>query len=638
MQQVENSQQYWTGQGLLKPKDFLEAGYNKLADILIPIASLLLIAITIFITIDVCGRTFFDLPVHGITDLETAFVSAVGFLAIAYPVAKRESMCVDLIYGLFSPKTQRVFFTLAAILGAGICFVLAWRACVTVPRWNRTTEILDIPQWPSLLLSGLGLGFTGLAFFFQLRHSFMDMIRRREIFGLIAAFVLAAIVAYLPFAYKHFELEWTGLTVGLLGWAILMVLMLLKVPLGYCMALIGVLGLIAFSRTPMAALKTVAAIPYTQTATFMMIAFPMYILMGEMVGLSGMSDDLFDAAKKCLGHMRGGLAIAAVGGCAGFGAVCGESMATIITMSAVAMPAMRASGYSPLISCGALASGGTLGILIPPSMGFIVYSMITEQSVGKLFVSGILPGILLSVIFMIIIYLKVRRNPELAPAGPRYGAKDRIVALSKLLPVIFLFVVVVFGILNGLFTPAEGGALGSVIAMVIAVLRRKLTVKTFGHLLYRSSHLFGKMFPMLVGLNVLASFLATSRLPNLLADAVMSLDVNRYVILACIILFYIVLGCIMNIMPMMMLTLPTIFPTVEALGFNLIWFGVICVITMEMGQITPPVGMNVITMASMYPEIPLGTMFRAIVPFFVGMLICIAIVVMFPQLALCLIN
>ncbi|MBO4317824.1 MAG: TRAP transporter large permease, partial [Mailhella sp.] len=336
--------------------------------------------------------------------------------------------------------------------------------------------------------------------------------------------------------------------------------------------------------------------------------------------------------------LPGGLAVATVGGCAGFGAVCGESLATVITMSAVALPAMRENNYDLSLATGSLAAGGTLGILIPPSIGFIIYSMITEESVGKLFAAGVLPGILLTAIFMTIIILVVKRRPEIAPLSPVYPLKDKISSLISLIPVIALFLVVVIGILNGWFTPAEGGALGAVLGFLYALLRRKMTAKSFWETMQRSTAMFGKIFAMFIGLKVLGAFLATSRLPNVLADAVVSLHVSPYLVLTAIILMYVLLGCVMNIMPMMMLTLPSIFPTVQAMGFDGVWFGVVLVIVMEMGQITPPVGVNVYMLASLHPEISTGTIYKGVLPFFLGMILCIFLVVCFPQIALFLLN
>ncbi|MBO4317383.1 MAG: TRAP transporter large permease subunit [Mailhella sp.] len=313
-------------------------------------------------------------------------------------------------------------------------------------------------------------------------------------------------------------------------------------------------------------------------------------------------------------------------------------MATVITMSTVALPAMRSRKYNLELACGSLAAGGTLGILIPPSMGFIIYSMITEESVGKLFIAGVVPGLVLAAIFMLIIMFRVMRHPEYAPKAPVYPMVEKLLSLVRLIPIVVLFVIVVMGILYGWFTPAEGGALGAVMALLYALVRGRLTLKLFTKTMYNSSLMFGKLFALFVGLYVLQTFLVATRLPNLLADFIVGMDISKYAVLVAVIILYIILGCVMNIMPMMMLTLPSIFPTIQALGFDGVWFGVVCVIVMEMGMITPPVGMNVFTMASLAPDIPMASIFKGVLPFFAGMLLCVALVVMFPQLALFLAN
>ena len=626
-----------SGLGALPPLTVLEAGFNWLSARLTVLSAALLLAIAAFITVDVCGRLFFNRPWVGITDLEMLFMSVVGFASLSIAIVQRQSIQIDLLYENFRNGVRRALYLFSCLVSCGAAGVIGWRAVLAALNWKRDSAILEIPEWPVILISGVCLLLAGVAFFFQFCQVARVMIRRRECRGLLLGLGLAVLLACLPFLYKAWGVRLSGLALGGVGFLILMVIMLLRVPLGWAMSAVGLLGLLAITRRPEAALVTVSTIPFLYTATFIMIAFPMFMLMGEMVSLAGLSGDLFDAAKKWMGRLPGGLAVATVGGCAGFGAVCGDSMATVITMTTVAMPAMDESGYSRALSTGALAAGGTLGILIPPSMGFIIYSMITEESVGKLFMSGIIPGLVLAAIFMVIIVARVKRHPEWAPKSPAYPLRERLVSLVFLIPVAILFLVVVIGILRGWFTPAEGGALGAVMAFLYALLRRRLTWELFRETMVRSTAMFGKLFALFVGLYVLGAFLAVSRLPNLLAQTVAGMDVNRYLILAAVIALYIFLGCMMNIMPMMMLTLPSIYPTIQALGFDGIWFGCVCVIVMEMGMITPPVGMNVFTLAGLRPDIPMAVIFKGVMPFFLGMLLCVALVVAFPQLALFLV-
>lgn len=309
-------------------------------------------------------------------------------------------------------------------------------------------------------------------------------------------------------------------------------------------------------------------------------------------------------------------------------------MTTVVTMSAVALPAMRENNYAPRLAAGALAAGGTLGILIPPSMGFIFYSIMTEESVGKLFIAGVVPGILLACIFIGIIIIMVKRDPALAPPSAKFPLEEKVRSLVGLIPMILLFVLVVGGIMTGYFTPGEGGAVGAFCAFLYAVVRRQMTVSGLRSALFSTALMTGKIFVILVGVYVFGAFLATSRLPALLARFVAGLDLSMYAILAVVIFIYIILGCVMNIIPMMLLTLPSIYPTIQSLGIDGIWFGVITVIVMEMGMITPPIGLNVFTMASLAPDISMGTVFKGVMPFFFGMILCVILVIIFPQLAL----
>jgi len=400
----------------------------------------------------------------------------------------------------------------------------------------------------------------------------------------------------------------------------------------------GILGLICLRRTPEVALATVGDIPFLQTADFIFVAIPMFMLMGELAAHSGLSRDLFECANRWLGRLPGGLAAASVGGCAGFSAVCGESLPTVITVSKVALPPMREHNYDLGLATGALAAGGTLGILIPPSIGFIFYSIITEESVGRLFMAGLIPGILLTIFFMIVIVIRVKINPALAPKAPVYSLREKVASLVYLLPMAALFALVIGGILAGLFTPGEGGAVGALGAFVYAVARGRMNRHVMKEALMGTAILSGKIFIIFAGVYCFGALLAASRLPNLLADFVSALEVNRYVILSIIIAMYIILGTSMNIIPLMLLTLPSIYPTVIALGFDGVWFGVVAVVLMEMGLVTPPVGMIVFTMCSLFPDIPMWTIFKGVLPFVLAMLVLVVLLILFPQIALWLPN
>jgi tripartite ATP-independent transporter DctM subunit len=313
-------------------------------------------------------------------------------------------------------------------------------------------------------------------------------------------------------------------------------------------------------------------------------------------------------------------------------------MATAGTMGSVSVPEMKKYGYQDSLATGCVAAGGTLGILIPPSIGFIIYGLITEQSIGKLFMAGILPGIVLASIFSIIIYIRCRRNPALGPPGPKASISEKINSVKDVWPILTLFLVVIGGIYLGIFTPTEGGGIGTLVALILGLLKRSLSRKGFYIACLEGMALTSTIFGIVIGVKILEYFIGVSEISLRLAEIVTSLHVSRWIIFLFVLFIYLILGMVMNIIPMIMITLPIIFPTIMALGFDPIWFGVVMVIMMEMGQITPPVGVNVFVIAGIARDVPMARIFKGIFPFVIGMVVIIIILTLFPDLALILPN
>jgi tripartite ATP-independent transporter DctM subunit len=418
----------------------------------------------------------------------------------------------------------------------------------------------------------------------------------------------------------------------------LFVLLFLGMPIGFGMALTGLLGMTVAYKAVVPSLAMLGIGPFDTASNYMLTVVPLFILMGEFAYHSGISEDLFETANKWLGRLPGGLAMSSVAGCAGFSAVCGDSLATSVTMGTVALPGMRKHKYDMSLATGCLAAGGTMGILIPPSVGFIFYAIVTEESIRELFIAGIIPGILLAALFNGIIYVRAKINPELAPRGESTTLKEKIISLKGVVGMLSLFILILGGILLGIFSPIEGGAIGAVGAFVYALIRKRVNKKMIMSSLQDSLNITCKLLLILIGVGILGYFLAATRLPFVLADFVTGLQINRYFIFGAVIIFFIILGCLLNVIPMILLVLPTIFPAITALGFDPIWFGVITVLTMEMGQITPPIGVNVFAIGSVAKDVPMQDIFRGIFPFFIGMIICVALLVIFPQIALYLPN
>jgi C4-dicarboxylate transporter DctM subunit len=430
----------------------------------------------------------------------------------------------------------------------------------------------------------------------------------------------------------------TPFDIGLIGIAILIVMLFSGIHIGVVMASIGFLG-ISYLNGWSSGLMVLKTVPFTTFADYGMSVVPLFILMGSICFYAGVSQDLYNTVHKWIGHVRGGLAIATVGACAAFAAISGSSLATAATMGTVALPEMKRYKYKDELAAGCVAAGGSIGILIPPSVPFILYGIMANQSIGKLFMAGIIPGILQAVFYISTIFLLCRRRPEIGPQGPAYTLKEKISSLQSSWIVILLFVLVVGGIYLGIFSPTEAAGIGACGAFAFGVLRRKLTWEAFGKSLSSTTKNTAMIFVIFLGAMILGYFLAVTRLPFELAEFIGDLPVNRYVILLIILVIYILLGAVMDSLAMILLTVPIFYPLVTKLGFDPIWFGVIIVRVAEIGLITPPVGLNVFVIKGLTgDDVPMFTIFRGIIPFIIADILHMALLVMIPQLSLFLPN
>ncbi len=428
-----------------------------------------------------------------------------------------------------------------------------------------------------------------------------------------------------------------SLTIGYIGIGVLILLLFSGIPIGVAMGATGLAGMFLVAGIK-AGLGLIERIPYDTVANYTISVVPLFILMGSFCFYAGISQDLYRAVYKWIGHLRGGLAMATVGACAGFAAVSGSSLATAATMGTIALPEMRKYGYDDRLATGAVAAGGTMGILIPPSVILIIYGVITEQSIGKLFLAGFIPGLLEALFYMITIHLIVLWNPSIGPPGPKTSLYEKFTSFKDIWIVIALFLIVIGGIYFGVFSPTEAGGIGAFGAFLFALGRKKLNRTIFFESLIETGKTSAMIFIIIIGASLLGSFLAVTRVPYALADAVSALPVNRYIILILIIIVYIFLGMIMDSMAMVLLTVPIFFPVIKSLGFDPIWFGIIIVRVTEIGLITPPVGLNVFILKGIIPDVPISTIFKGIIPFFIADLCHIALLISVPELTLFLPN
>jgi len=421
--------------------------------------------------------------------------------------------------------------------------------------------------------------------------------------------------------------------IGITGLAALVVLIFTRIPIGFLMAMIGFVGFAAIVNTN-AALTLLAKDFVSVFTSYNLTVIPLFVLMGQIAFHAGISRRLFDAAYRLIGHWPGGLAVAAVGACAGFAAICGSTNATAATMATTCLPEMKRYNYDPGLACGVVSAAGSLGILIPPSVIFIVYGILTEQSIGRLFIAGILPGILLSLIFVAVILIWARVRPDIGPRGPRTTWVQRLKAISGVGETLVLFVVVMGGLIFGLFTPTEAGAVGAFGALFIAGMRRTITLRQVKESLFETTRITCMIMVIVAGATIFGHFLAVSRIPYDIATFVMGFNLPSWIVMAMIVMVYIAGGCFIDSLALIMLTVPIFFPVVVQLGYDPIWFGVIIVMVTQIGVITPPVGVNVYVVHGVARDVPLHVIFKGALPLLAALVFATLLLIPFPQIAL----
>jgi len=423
----------------------------------------------------------------------------------------------------------------------------------------------------------------------------------------------------------------SGPIIGLLGFVATLVLIAFELPVGVAMGLVGAIGYAAINGTGAMGYVLGTAV-FDSVSNYALSVIPLFLMMGVFAARSGLSRDLFAFVNAFVGHLRGGLAIASIGACAGFGAICGSSLATVATITPVALPEMRRYGYDDKLAAGAIAAGGTLGILIPPSIILMVYALLTEQSLGRLFVAAIVPGVLGTVLYSIGVMVMTRVNPKLGPAGPHSTWSERWRATRAVWPVLALFGLVMGGIYVGWFSPTEAAAVGAAGAALVAVVRGALKRDVLRDSIMETIEISGTLFLVMMGAAVFNFFIETTQLPQLLIQAVNSSGLPPLGIMVLIIAFYVVLGCFMDALSMILLTVPFVFPVIKALGFDPIWFGIVIVTVVEIGLITPPIGMNLFVIIGVAKDLKTRDVVRGVLPFILCDIVRVIVLVAFPIL------
>lgn len=419
---------------------------------------------------------------------------------------------------------------------------------------------------------------------------------------------------------------------GLICFCLMIVLVLLSVHVSFAILISGFIGL-ALIIGIQPALSSIAILSFERVTDYTFAVIPLFMLMSAFIANTDIGKEAYETSRAWIGQAKGGLAMATVGATGLFAACTGSSMAGAIAMAKIAYPEMKRYEYESKLALGTIAAGATLGILIPPSMGFILIGILTEISIGKLFMAGIIPGILEIVFYLVTIFILCRLNPQLGPAGPKTNVKQKIGSLKLTWPVVILFLLIIGGIYRGIFTAAEAGAIGAFGALIISLVKKQLTRASFVDCLLETAQITGMMIALIIGAFVFKQFLAVTRIPFVFSDWVAALEINKYLIVAILVFVYIILGMIFDIYAIIVMTTPIIFPTMQALGFHPIWFGVIMVRLMEMGEITPPFGFNLFALSGTIKEIRITDLYRGVIPFLIADVLHVALLIAIPTLS-----
>lgn len=614
---------------------FLDRALFALSRFVNGIGSAAILGMVLLMAVNVILRYIFGMPIKGTVELEEFMLVVVVFLGLSYTAVQKRHVRIDFIVDRFSQGGQSVINSLTSLLSTVLCLLMVWRGGVWAHSnlsHSNTSVLLQIPIFIFAGVAVFGSALLLLALVSEFLKEFSHVLRGGR--SLVAAFLSVSLLLF-ALGTMVWWLKPSPNASALIGLAFLLLMLAFRMMIAFSMMLVGFLGMSYISGWN-AGYYLMATVPYTTTAAYHLCVIPFFILMGNLCAVAGISRDIYKTAYTWLGHLRGGLSMGTIGGCAGFAAVSGDSMGTAAVMGAAAIPEMKRYKYDDALATGCVAAGGTLGILIPPSMGFVIYAIITNTSISKLFIAGILPGLMLAGLFMFVVYIQTRMHPEMAPPGQKARWVERLLSLKDTWAMIIIFLVVIGGIYRGIFTPTEAGAIGATGALVIGVVKRQFNWKKLTNALLDTGRTVSMLFLLLIGAQILGYFLAGSEAPHKVSALITGLPLPRYILLAMILFIYLLLGCVMNILPAVIVTLPIFYPTVLALGFDPIWFGVILVIIMEMGLITPPVGMNVFVIKGVATDVSIGTIYRGIFPFLLAMIASVIILTLCPDIALVL--
>lgn len=597
------------------------------------------VVILVLTVVNVFGRKIANVGVPGTIEMVELAMLTVVFCTLGYTELRKGHIRVTVLTDKFSLRAQDAIFMATEVLALAITCVITWQMIGETQRLvveKSMTGVLNIPWWPFVVVVSLAFILFSLSILVNLLEHLGKMVAsgtRNYVWLIPGIMVTAGLLATSFWSDALLPAGIGEFTFGVLALLVLFALLFFGAPIAITMAAATFWGF-AYLATPSGGLCAIARAPLTGASTYIWSVVPLFVLMGTLVAKIGLAEDIYHSLHKLLGGLRGGLASATIAASGAFAAMVGDSLSSLMALSRIALPSMRAHKYDDALATGAIASGGTIGILIPPSIGFIIYGIMAEESIGRLFIAGLLPGILMVGLLIAMVTVRCYRNPALGPAGGSTTLREKLVSLKGMWSVVVLFGLVMGGLYLGFFTPTEAGAIGAFASIIIGLSFRRFSVRKFIDSLQDTMNLLAKMFFIFFFAIALSNFIAISRMPIALAGFIGALGGESLLLtLILILLLYLGLGCIMNALPALIMTLPMVLPLARAAGIDFIWLGVLLVIMAEIGMLTPPIGMNVYAMAGAC-DVPMSTIFKGVVPFWVAMLALVAILVAFPQIAL----
>lgn len=612
--------------------DGIEKRINPIAKYINAAGAFTSLLMVVLVTAHVLSRAIFSRPLIGMVEIEELMIVLLVFCGIAHTQITGNHISVDFVTTRLPKRIKDLIDVATSLLTTIFLFVLSWQSLVQSKNqmMNGTATFdLQIKLYGVMWIVAAGFflfGLSTLTSFLKISHK---TIQSGSPVSTGFAMVFAITLAVIPFLGMELEI----VVAQYFGIIALLIFLFSGMLIGAALGFLGFFGM-ALLFGPEAGFGLLKTVPYSMTASYSLCVIPFFILMGELCFQSGLSEKLYKAAYYWVGRFRGGLSMATVLACGAFSAVSGSSLATAATMGAVSLPEMKRYKYADTLATGSIAAGGTIGILIPPSVVLIIYGILTEVSIAELFFAGIIPGLISLVYYIIAIVIWTRINPKVGPAGPKFSMTQKVNSLKDTWEVACLFVLIMGGIYSGLFTPTEAGAIGATGALVLGLVRRRINGKNLYEALLATGRTTSMVFMIIIGTAIYGYFLTSTQLPMEIAMYATQLPVSPVVVVGLIIFICFCLGCVMGTMPLVFITVPIFAPVVESLGYNLIWFGVIVVVISEIGMITPPVGINVYIMKGLAKDVPLSTIFKGIFPFLIADFARLITLIAFPALTL----